>query len=118
MSPQGICTITCDGVLDAHTSSQLDQLVGQVIQRGCTKIVCDLNKVTYIASAGVGVFVGYVNTCKEQGGNLVLLYAQGYGGEGIGVAQGYNILEVFNLLGLAEHIPVATTTADAVKVFG
>lgn len=117
MSPQGICTIKCVGVLDAHTSSQLDQLVGQVVQRGCTKIVCDLNEVTYIASAGVGVFVGYVNTCKEQGGNLVLLYAQGYGGEGVAVTQGYNILEVFNLLGLAEHIPVAKSAAEANQLF-
>jgi anti-sigma B factor antagonist len=115
----GVCTIFPVGVLDAHTSEQLDALVDKVMEGGILKIVCTLDKVTYIASAGVGVFVGYVNTCKEKGGDLVLVHPSGWGmGEaGSGLSKGYNVLEVFNLLGLSEFISVATSREAALALF-
>lgn len=110
----GICGIVCDGVLDAHTAGQLDDLIGKITKGGCHKLMCDLNKITYIASAGVGTFVGYVNACREKGGDLILVYAQGFGGD-TAIAEGYNVLEVFNLLGLAEFITVCKTSDDAIR---
>ena len=119
ISPSGVCTITPVGVLDAHTSEKLDKLVGKFVDSGTFKIICPLDQVTYIASAGVGVFVGYVNTCKEKGGNLVLVHPMGWDGgeDGSALAKGYNVLEVFNLLGLAEFITVAKSLDEAAALF-
>jgi anti-sigma B factor antagonist len=121
VSAAGICTIHAKGVLDAHTAGKLDGLITKVTGAGCHKIVCVLSHVTYIASAGVGVFVGFVNTCKEMGGDLIIVHPIGFDSEGehgAAIAEGYNVLEVFNLLGLAEFINVAKTTEEAVGSFG
>ena len=120
ISPSGICTIVAAGVLDAHTSGQLDALVSKVMTGGCHKIICDIEKVTYIASAGVGVFIGSVETCRQKGGNLVLVYSLGFDGQqgSVGLTPGFNVLEVFNLLGLSQFISVATTQDEATRLFG
>jgi anti-anti-sigma factor len=119
MSQVGVCTITPVGVLDAHTAEKLDTLVGKMVAEGTVRIICPLDQVTYIASAGVGVFVGYVNTCKEKGGNLVLVHPMGWdgGSDGSALTKGYNVLEVFNLLGLAEFITVAKSVSEAHALF-
>lgn len=114
----GVCLVSCRGVLDAHTSGRLDRLIEDVTRRGITRVACDLSEVNYIASAGVGVFVGHVNACRENGGDLVLVHPLGFGGdgEGTGLQQGYNVLEVFNLLGLADFLRVVKTPAEALSL--
>ena len=112
---EGVCYITAAGVLDAHTASNLDDLIGKVAKKGCAKVVCTLEEITYIASAGVGVFLGYVSQLKDEGGGLVLIYAREVDArEGkTGLAQGYNVFDVFNLLGLGELIEVVRNREDA-----
>ena len=120
ISAGGICTIHAKGVLDAHTAAQLDELITKVTGGGCHKIVCVLDHITYIASAGVGVFVGFVNACQENGDDLILVHPIGFdsGDEhGSALAEGYNVLEVFNLLGLAEFITVAKSLPEAEGLF-
>lgn len=118
--PGGVLSIVIEGVLDADTSGKLDQLVTGAISRGWTRIVCDLEKVTYIASAGVGVFIGSLNACKEKGGGIVLVHRAATEDEagGSGLAQGYNPLQIFDLLGLNDMIPVATTLEQARMLLG
>ena len=91
-----------------------------VAQQGLSKVVCDLQEVTYIASAGVGVFLGYVNQLKDDGGGLVLIYPREVDArEGkTGLATGYNVFEVFNLLGLSEFISVVRSREDAAALLG
>jgi anti-sigma B factor antagonist len=119
-SPDGPHLIVCEGVLDAHTSGQLESVIDGIIKGGDHKIACDLTGVTYIASAGVGVFVGFVNACQDGGGNLILVHPYGFEGENEarGLSSGYNVLEVFNLLGLADFIPVAKTRDEAFRKLG
>lgn len=113
--PGRVLVIVADGVLDADTSGRLDQLVTSAIERGWTRLACDLEKVTYIASAGVGVFIGALNACREKGGGVVLVHrsvAEGEAG-GAGLAPGYNPLQVFDLLGLTDAFPMAATLEQA-----
>lgn len=119
LSSAGVCTIHAAGVLDAHTAGKLDTLITGVVKNGCSQIVCVLNKVTYIASAGVGVFVGFVNSMQEKGGDIVLVHPVGFDGgtQGSALQEGYNVLEVFNLLGLAEFIKVEKTVEAAIARF-
>jgi anti-anti-sigma factor len=114
-TPGGITLVTCVGVLDAHTSSKLDQLMDQLAGRGAMRVAVNLEGVTYVASAGVGVFLGRVNAMREQGGDLVIIYPRHVQAEagGTGLTEGYDVLEVFSLLGLDEAIPVVASLADA-----
>lgn len=113
--PGGVLVIAADGVLDADTAGRLDQLVTGAIERGWTRIACDLEKVTYIASAGVGVFIGSLNACREKGGGIVLVHRSASDDEaaGAGLAHGYNPLQIFDLLGLTNAIPMAPTLEQA-----
>lgn len=113
--PGHVLAIVADGVLDADTAGRLDQVVSGAIERGWVRIACDLEKVTYIASAGVGVFIGSLNSCREKGGGIVLVHrsASDEDAGGAGLAQGYNPLQIFDLLGLTGAFPVAPTLDQA-----
>lgn len=113
--PGGVLAISAEGVLDADTAGRLDQLVSGAIERGWIRLICDLEKVTYIASAGVGVFIGSLNACREKGGGIVLVHRAASEEEaaGAGLAQGYNPLQIFDLLGLTSAFPVAPTLEQA-----
>jgi anti-sigma B factor antagonist len=114
-SDGGMTVVFCEGVLDAHTSIKLDERIEGLIAKGVSRIAVDIQGVTYMASAGVGVFLGSVNTLRERGGDLVVIYPRHVDAiEGkTGISEGYNVLEVFNLLGLADAIPVVRSIADA-----
>jgi anti-sigma B factor antagonist len=113
--PGNVLAVIADGVLDADTAGRFDQLVTGAISRGWTRIVCDLEKVTYIASAGVGVFIGSLEACRKGGGGIVLVHRAAAEGEAAGAAltQGYNPLQIFDLLGLSDVIPLAPTLDEA-----
>ncbi|MGE0713047.1 MAG: STAS domain-containing protein [Planctomycetota bacterium] len=118
-APLGATLITCAGVLDAHTSPELDQLIAE-LGAANPRVVIDIREVTYIASAGVGVFLGSVSTLRDAGGDLILVYPRHVEARESdnAITDGYDVLEVFNLLGLDQAIPVARSVADAEARFG
>ena len=109
----GVCCIRAVGVLDANTASKLDELITKALEHKHHKLVVDIEKITYIASAGVGVFVGCTQQCKDVGGGLVMLAPQAPTDDSHGLSSGFNPLEVFNLLGLTEHMAIARTLPEA-----
>lgn len=62
--------IKLDGAVDAHTAPQFEDAVQKVIDDGQNKIVVDCEKLTYISSAGLGVFMGFVEEVREAGGDI------------------------------------------------
>ncbi|HBP20859.1 MAG TPA: hypothetical protein DEA08_24105 [Planctomycetes bacterium] len=107
-SERGTHCFRCTGEIDIHTAPQLEQAIDQVLAKGAQRIAVDLEAVTYIASAGVGLFVGNVNELKERGGGLVIVYsrhADALEGQ-TAMSEGYDVLQVFTLLGLDGVVPV------------
>lgn len=47
--------------------------IHELIDRGRTKVVLDMNGVDYIDSAGVGMIVGKLKTLRDLGGDMKLL---------------------------------------------
>ena len=62
--------IKLDGAVDAHTAPQFEDAVQKVIDGGQNKIVVDCEKLSYISSAGLGVFMGFVEEVREEGGDI------------------------------------------------
>ncbi len=62
--------IRLEGFVDAHTAPEFEQTVQSEIDAGRYRIVVDCSKLNYISSAGLGVFMSFVEEVREQGGDL------------------------------------------------
>ncbi len=69
-SEDDFAVIRLDGAVDAHTAPQFEEAVQKVIDDGQNNIVVDCEKLTYISSAGLGVFMGFVEEVREVGGDI------------------------------------------------
>jgi len=62
--------IDVKGYLDAHTAPDLENEFNKLIERKQFKVVVNFSELNYISSAGLGVFMAYVETMREQSGDI------------------------------------------------
>lgn len=68
---QGDLTIiTLEGFVDAHTAPNFESAVQAELEAGRTKIIVDCAKLNYISSAGLGVFMSFIEEIRELGGDI------------------------------------------------
>jgi anti-sigma B factor antagonist len=68
----GVAILECVGDIDAHTSSQLRDVIDKNVAAGNVKIVFDFSKLNYISSAGIGVLNAALNTVKSTNGKMAI----------------------------------------------
>ncbi len=95
----GKVVLSLSGTLDAHTTGELERVFEELISQGKYKIVVDFAELNYISSAGLGVFMAYVETMRENGGDIKF------------AALKENVFNVFDLLGF----PVLYEFFDSVE---
>jgi anti-sigma B factor antagonist len=66
----GISIIALEGYVDAHTAPQFDTAIQTEFDAGRVKMIVDCSQLSYIASAGLGVFMSYIEEIREQNGDL------------------------------------------------
>jgi anti-sigma B factor antagonist len=92
------------GYLDTTTAGELEAALYGLLRKGQCKIVVDLSGVTYISSAGWGIFIGEIKEIRNRGGDLKLAGMVG------------DVFEVFQLLEfhtILEAYPSAEQATDA-----
>lgn len=62
--------LALDGFLDAHTAPDFEKAVQDEFTAGRIRIVVDCRKLTYISSAGLGVFMSFIEEIREAGGDI------------------------------------------------
>ena len=97
--------INLHGYLDAHTASQLESIFNTCIEENRYKIVVDFSELKYISSAGLGVFMAYIETMRENGGDIKLSAMQA------------NVFNIFDLLGFPLLYEIYDTVEEALKKF-
>lgn len=65
-----VSLVTVSGYIDTTTCQEMARIIQDLMQRKKVQIIVDLGRVTYISSAGWGVFVGEIKNVREQGGDL------------------------------------------------
>ncbi len=65
-----LSVLEVEGYLDAHTAPEFEGAIQGEVAEGRVKIVVDCQKLTYISSAGLGVFMGFIEEIREQGGDI------------------------------------------------
>lgn len=93
------------GELDAHTKSEFEAAIQKCQQNGKHKIVVNCERLLYIASAGLGVFMGHIDEIREQGGDIKI------------AALKPNVFNVFDLLGLPLLFNILETEEEAITLF-
>ncbi len=65
-----ISVINLQGYLDAHTAPELENVFTKLIDDKKFKVVVNFENLNYISSAGLGVFMAYVETMRDNKGDI------------------------------------------------
>jgi len=104
-SDGAVTTVGISGSLDAHTAPQLEALLESEIGAGRVKIVADASRLDFISSAGMGVFLGFIDEVRDRGGDIKIC----------GLST--EIRQVFDLLGFEPLFDLTTTVDEARQRF-
>ena len=94
-----------EGELDAHTASQLEAAFQACQDEDRHRIVVNGADLEYISSAGLGVFMAFVEEVREAGGDIKIAALQP------------KVYNVFDLLGFPMLFDIEDTEEDALDRF-
>mgnify|MGYP001377265317 CR=1 FL=1 len=66
----GVSIIDLEGYLDAHTAPILENVFTQLIEQMKFKMVVNFKNLSYISSAGLGVFMAFIEKIRENNGDI------------------------------------------------
>lgn len=101
----GVTILKVSGYLDTTTAGELETALYGLLKKDIYKIVIDLSGVTYISSAGWGIFIGEIKDIRNHGGDLKLAGMVG------------DVFEVFQLLEFQSILEAHPTTEEAIEAF-
>ncbi len=101
----GVSVVHLKGFLDAHTASTLENTFSDIIGKNNFKIVANFKDLTYISSAGLGVFMAFIEKVRENGGDIKL------------ASMSDKVFNIFDLLGFPLLYEIFKTEDEAVKKF-
>jgi anti-sigma B factor antagonist len=93
------------GELDAHTASRLEDALKSCIADGRHNIVVNCSELVYISSAGLGVFMAYIEDVRSLGGDIKLS------------SMSAKVFNVFDLLGFPTLYDILETEQQALEKF-
>ena len=100
-----ISVINLEGYLDAHTAPKLENNFTQLIDQKRFNIVVNFEELAYISSAGLGVFMAYIEKIRENNGDIKLSNMSD------------KVYNIFDLLGFPLLYEIYRTEDEAVKKF-
>lgn len=97
-------TLSPTGDLDANSSMQMDEKIQSGIDQEIYDFHIDCSGLRYISSAGLGVFISFLEILNAHGGRFVFS----------GMSE--NVFKVFQLLGLEQLMTIVATREEADKL--
>ena len=93
--------ISIEGDLDASSCINLDKIISEAVSNGEKKIMVDCSRLSYISSAGLGVFMSYLQDFDTNNVVMVLF----------GLSE--KVQNVFQILGLDQLLKIVNTKEEA-----
>ena len=97
--------IDLQGYLDAHTAAVLENHLMELINLGDVQIVVNFRDLQYISSAGLGVFMAYIEDVRDKNGDIKLC------------AMSPKVYNVFDLLGFPVLYDITESEQEALDKF-
>lgn len=92
------------GEIDASSSIELDLAIAKSVGEGYTKILVNCGGLEYISSAGLGVFMSYIEEFKEKDIKMILF----------GMSE--KVANTFEILGLNELLTIVKDVTEAKRL--
>ncbi|MBC8182324.1 STAS domain-containing protein [candidate division KSB1 bacterium] len=93
------------GYLDAHTAPMLEKELQGLVDEKKYNILVNFNELIYISSAGLGVFMGFIENIRNNKGDIKLSNMNS------------KIYRVFDLLGFPTLYDILEEEQEALKKF-
>jgi anti-sigma B factor antagonist len=104
LQEDGAELIALIGEIDASSSIELDLAIAKSVGEGVSKILVDCSSLEYISSAGLGVFMSYIEEFKDKNIKMVLF------------AMNDKVANTFEILGLNELLKISKDKPEAKKL--
>ena len=101
----GLSVLALEGYLDAHTAPEFEKAVHSEFVEGRVRIVVECSRLTYISSAGLGVFMSFIEEIRAAGGDIKIC----------GLTP--KVFQVFDILGFAALFDILPDLAAAQQRF-
>ena len=101
-----ISILRLKGFLDAHTAPNFEQAIQELIEESRFKIIVSMSDLNYISSAGLGVFMGFIEEIREKEGDIKLTNMTD------------KVFKVFDLLGFPALYQIFKEEMEAEKEYG
>lgn len=100
-----VSILSFTGRLDAYSANEVEKKIAALIESGQEKIVLNLDKLEYISSSGLRVFLAQLKKARKQQGDLKLACMKPY------------IKEVFDIAGFTQLFNIFETEDAAAGNF-
>jgi anti-sigma B factor antagonist len=97
--------LSVSGFLDAHTAPRFEKSIQEEVDAGRFRMIVDCTGLTYISSAGLGVFMSFVEDVREKGGDIKIC----------GLAE--TVYQVFDILGFPALFDIVPDRQAAIDKF-
>lgn len=101
-----IHVINARGYIDTVTAPELEKYLLELMRKKAYKLVVNLKDVSYISSAGWGIFVSELRDIRENGGDLVL------------VEMSPDVYDVYELMEFSSILKSFDTIDESLRNFG
>ena len=102
---QPVSVLTLRGTIETTNASGLEETLARIVDEACYRIVVDLGGVTYISSAGWGIFISEIKRIRRNSGDIKL------------AAMSPEVREVFDLLEFGNILKPFDSAQDAIRDF-
>jgi len=93
------------GYLDAHTAPDFEQALQNLVDEDRVRIIVNMEELSYISSAGLGVFMGFIEDIRKKGGDIKLAELTD------------KVYRVFDLLGFPVLYDIFKKETDAIAKY-
>lgn len=100
-----VTVLDINGHLDAHTAPDFEHALKKLLTEARYNIVIGLEGLEYISSAGLGVFMGFIEEVRQHKGDIKISQASP------------RVFKVFDLLGFPSLYEFFDNTDEAVAKF-
>lgn len=102
---EGVVVLGLEGYLDAHTAPQFERAIESEFSAGHSRLIADCARLDYISSAGLGVFMSFIEDIRAAGGDIKLC------------AIVPKVYQVFDVLGFPELFDIVESVPAALGRF-